>query len=479
MGCHRYFSWFRLALLLGWTCRSSAVISVSSSKSNAFILPNSYVRKQKSSSSLRLNKASSERDKGKSSDEVEQIILEKSEREWRRPDLFGESLVEQTLETMKSDTEYQAVKKKYETQGAVAVSKEERALRRRALDVLGIPNFNQFLKQTMKTSVLHRRAPTILQINVGLYCNQACGHCHVESSPLRTEMMTTDIAARCLHLLVNTPSIQTLDITGGAPELNDNFRYLVTTARQLKPDLEIIDRCNLTVLQEPGQEDLVEFLKRHRVRIIASLPCYSAANVDQQRGKGVFERSIAALLALNDAGYGIDPLLSLDLVYNPSGAFLPPAQSALQDQYKAQLKDNFGILFNKLFTLTNMPVKRFADFLHRRGELKDYMQLLAQNFNADTLDSLMCVDTVSVGFDGRLYDCDFNQQLGLGIVTKPLANKDVAQADALRPRAVEGVTVFEIENLGPALADIAIRTDNHCFGCTAGMGSSCQGTTAS
>jgi radical SAM/Cys-rich protein len=259
-------------------------------------------------------------------------------------------------------------------------------------------------------------------------------------------------------LLASTPSITTLDITGGAPELNDSFRMLVQMARKVRPDVDIIDRCNLTVLQEPGQEDLVEFLKEHKVIVIASMPCYSEANVDQQRGNGVFERSIAALLALNEAGYGIEGSgLQLDLVYNPLGAFLPPEQSKLEEQYTIELEKNFGILFNQLFTMTNMPIKRFADFLHRRGELKDYMELLIRNFNADTTKSLMCLDTVSVGYDGKVFDCDFNQQLGLMVGT-----------DAIHK---DGLSVFDMESLGD-LQKHEIRTDNHCFGCTAGMGSS-------
>jgi radical SAM/Cys-rich protein len=298
----------------------------------------------------------------------------------------------------------------------------------------------------------------VLQMNIGLYCNQACGHCHVESSPLRQEMMTAETAAQCVKLLAATPSITTLDITGGAPELNDSFRMLVQMAREVRPDVDIIDRCNLTVLQEPGQEDLVEFLKEHKVIVIASMPCYSEANVDQQRGNGVFERSIAALLALNEAGYGIEGSgLQLDLVYNPLGAFLPPEQSKLEQQYTIELEKNFGILFNQLFTMTNMPIKRFADFLHRRGELKDYMELLIRNFNADTTKSLMCLDTVSVGYDGKVFDCDFNQQLGLMVGT-----------DAIHQ---DGLSVFDMESLGD-LQKHEIRTDNHCFGCTAGMGSS-------
>ena len=384
--------------------------------------------------------------------EVDKIRLSKA-KTWRRKDLFGQSLVDQTVKEMESDEDFQATAKRYAEVGAAQVTKEERANRRRALDDLGVPGF----KETIGHS-LERKLPKILQINIGLYCNQACGHCHVESSPLRTDdMMTTETAAQCLKLLVNTPSLTTLDITGGAPELNNNFRYLVEMARSLRPDVEIIDRCNLTVLQEPGQEDLVDFLKANKVRIVASLPCYSEENVDQQRGNGVFERSIAALLALNEAGYGTTGDLHLDLVYNPLGAFLPPDQVKLEVQYKKQLEENFGILFDSLFTITNMPIKRFADFLHRRGELKDYMDLLVRNFNRDTLDGLMCLDTVNVGYDGKVFDCDFNQQLGYDI------NK---------------LSVFDMESLMD-LQEYKIRTDNHCFGCTSGMGSSCQGSTAS
>lgn len=386
-------------------------------------------------------------DYGKTSVEVDKIKI--AAKPWRRKDLFGSSLVEQTLEEIKTDEEFQETAKRYAELGAEQVTKEERTRRRRALDSLGVPSFAVFLKE--KNAKLQRKEPRILQINIGLYCNQACGHCHVESSPLRDEMMTAETAAQCLELLKNTPSITTLDITGGAPELNANFRFLVKMARELRPDLEIIDRCNLTVLQEPGQEDLVDFLASQRVRIIASLPCYSQENVDQQRGRGVFDRSIAALLALNEAGYGVPGSgLGIDLVYNPLGAFLPPEQGKLEVQYKKQLEENFGILFNSLFTITNMPIKRFADFLHRRDELKDYMDLLVRNFNSDTVNQLMCLDTVNVSYDGTLYDCDFNQQLGYGIGKR--------------------LTVFDIETLD--LSKYPIRTDNHCFGCTAGMGSS-------
>ena len=208
-----------------------------------------------------------------------------------------------------------------------------------------------------------------------------------------------------------------------------------------------------TVLQEPGQEDLVQFLKDNNVRIVASLPCYSAENVNKQRGNGVFERSIAALLALNEAGYGRSGsgMPSLDLVYNPLGAFLPPEQGKLEIKYKEELDNNFGILFDSLFTMTNMPIKRFADFLHRRGELREYMDLLQRNFNKETMKSLMCYETVSIGYDGKIYDCDFNQQLGYEVTG--------------------GSSVFDLDSF-ESLQGQDIRTDNHCFGCTAGMGSS-------
>ncbi len=392
-------------------------------------------------------------DFGKTTVEVDKIKLEKKKRKkesdydtnvgmekenkWRRSDLFGSSLVEQTMDELENDEDFQSTQKRIEEVGLAGITKEERTRRRRALDKLNVKPFAKFLSEEMnkpknedgsdgadakpkraKPYILKRKPPTILQINIGLYCNQACGHCHVESSPLRTkEMMTAETAAQCLELLKNTPSIDTLDITGGAPELNEHFRYLVSTARAIRgKDLIIIDRCNLTVLQEPGQEDLVEFLKKNDVHVVASLPCYSAENVDTQRGSGVFERSIAALLALNDAGYGRNreededtdgPRLQLDLVYNPLGAFLPPPQEKLQVQYQEQLAENFGILFDQLFTITNMPIKRFADFLHRRGELAEYMDLLVRNFNPDTVEELMCLNTINVGWDGkvRLYEC--------------------------------------------------------------------------
>jgi len=402
-------------------------------------------------------------DYGKTSVEVDKIRLTRAKK-WRREDLFGNSLVDQTIEELVNDADFQDTEKRLQTMGAAKMSKEERLNRRRALDDLGILSFEEFLQDQLKSSekvtLKRKKAPSVLQINIGLYCNQACAHCHVESSPLRTEeQMGNEIVAQCLNLLKESPSITTLDITGGAPELNSSFRYFVSMARDIRPDIEIIDRCNLTVLQEPGQEDLVDFLKENKVRIVASLPCYSEENVDQQRGGGVFERSIAALLALNEAGYGRPEsgMPGLDLVYNPLGAFLPPEQVKLEAKYKEELDENFGILFDSLFTMTNMPIKRFADFLYRRGELKEYMDLLQRNFNKETMKSLMCFDTVNIGYDGKIFDCDFNQQLGYGVGVDEVHEG--------------GLTVFDMESF-ETLQDQIIRTDNHCFGCTAGMGSS-------
>ena len=399
-------------------------------------------------------------DYGKTSVDIDQITIDPKQK-WRRKDLFGTTLLDQTMEDLQTDQDFILTTERLKTVGAEQMTKEERIQHRRALDSLGVLNFNEFLAKQLQpdNGILQRQQPQVLQINIGLYCNQACGHCHVESSPLRKEMMSAETAAQCLRLIQNTPSITTLDITGGAPELNQNFRYLVRMARQIRPDIQIIDRCNLTVLQEPGQEDLVQFLKENKVNIIASMPCYSEQNVDQQRGNGVFDRSIAALLALNEAGYGTTDALRLDLVYNPLGAFLPPPQAKLEEKYHQVLEQNFGILFHSLFTMTNMPIKRFADFLHRRDELKDYMDLLVRNFNKDTTKSLMCLNTVSVGYNGNIFDCDFNQQLGYGIGEKEKVHD------------TGGISVFDIESLLD-LQKYAIRNDNHCFGCTAGMGSS-------
>lgn len=308
---------------------------------------------------------------------------------------------------------------------------------------------------------LMRDEVTTLQINVGKRCNQACHHCHVEAGPKRKEIMPAEVADRVLELLGNSPAVQVVDITGGAPELNANFRRLVLESCIM--GRHVIDRCNLTVLFEPGMEDLSEFLAENEVEIIASLPCYTAANVDQQRGRGVFDKSIAALRLLNDLGYGTPgSSLKLNLVYNPLGASLPPPQSRLEDDYKRELRAQFGIEFHRLLTMSNMPIRRFAEFLRQTGQETAYMSLLVNHFNPATISGLMCRILLSVGWDGQLYDCDFNQMLD---IPKEANVSSTAQ------------TIWEIDSTS-RLAGDRIATGSHCFGCTAGAGSSCGGTLA-
>lgn len=376
-------------------------------------------------------------------------------------ELQGTSLIEDTLQGMKEDEEFIEIQNKMSTIGLKGMAKEERLKRNKALHNLGLPSFSYYIKKDHDIQeTLKKKECKILQINIGLFCNQACSHCHVESSPLRKEEnMSDDTIIQCIKLLKATPSITTVDITGGAPELNKHFRLLVSMIRDIRPDIEIIDRSNLTVVLEPGMGyELIEFLKEHNVRIIASLPCYSKDNVDKQRGRGVFDRSIVALQMFNEKGYGISSSShKLDLVYNPNGAFLPPSQEKLEIDYKKQLMDNFGIQFSGLFTITNMPIKRFVDYLYKNDELEDYMNLLVQNFNVHTLDNIMCLDLVSVGFDGKIYDCDFNQQLGMQISSSALKTKQTS--------------IFDLESFNDLLNN-KIKTDSHCFGCTAGAGSS-------
>ncbi len=300
---------------------------------------------------------------------------------------------------------------------------------------------------------LARSALTAVQVNVGKLCNQACQHCHVGAGPKRTEIMSGQTAGRIIELLAVSPEIHTVDITGGAPELNPNFRELVCAARQLGQ--HVIDRCNLTVLFEPGQNDLADFLAKNEIEIVASLPCYTRENVDKQRGRGVFDLSIAALRKLNEFGYGRDPKLALHLMFNPAGASLPPPQSALEAEYELRLREDFGIVFNHLLALTNMPIQRFADFLRQSGRAEEYRKLLIDNFNAGTVEHLMCRSLVSVSWDGKLYDCDFNQML---------------EIPAPGAKTIWDVNSFSIP------AGQAISTADHCFGCTAGAGSSCGGT---
>ncbi len=312
---------------------------------------------------------------------------------------------------------------------------------------------------------LRRRALETLQVNLGYKCNQSCLHCHVNASPQRTEMMDGATAALVLQVL-RQRRVKTLDLTGGAPELNEHFRELVIGARAA--GVRVIDRCNLTILSEPGQEDLADFLAAQGVEVTASLPCYSVANVDRQRGEGVFDRSIAGLQALNALGYGVEGTgLVLNLVYNPQGAVLPPPQEALQADYKRELMAHFGIVFNQLYALTNMPIQRFGSTLVSKGSFQSYLQLLKNSYQAHNLDTVMCRSTLSVDWQGELYDCDFNQMLGLR-----------AQVGTLQQAHLRDLLGASGDGVGPETGS-PIRVAEHCYGCTAGQGSSCGGALAS
>ena len=293
-----------------------------------------------------------------------------------------------------------------------------------------------------------------LQINIGYKCNQSCSHCHVDASPSRTEMMSDDIIKLIPKVIISN-NIKLLDITGGAPELHPKFKQLVEEVRSL--NVEVMDRCNLTILTEPGHENLANFLALNKVQITASLPCYLKDNVDKQRGKGVFERSILALKKLNSYGYGVnDNALKLNLVYNPSGPQLPPSQKELEDKYRYELNKRYGISFSNLFVLANMPINRYEKYLNLIGKLKEYNKLLKDNYNSSNLNSVMCRTTLSVDWKGYLYDCDFNQQLGMK------RSGNVKHLDDLL------IPLMSLKN-NP------ISIGSHCFGCTAGAGSSCGG----
>lgn len=303
---------------------------------------------------------------------------------------------------------------------------------------------------------LRRRTVETLQINLGYRCNQSCVHCHVNAGPNRTEEMSRDTIDTVIAFLAASPEVHTLDLTGGAPELNRHFRSLVVAARSR--GVRVIDRCNLTILEEPGQDGLAEFLAAHGVEVVASMPCYLEDNVDRQRGKGTFDASIRGLQRLNALGYARPGSgLTLNLVYNPQGANLPPGQEALERDYKQHLDQHFGVTFNQLFTLANMPIQRFGSMLVSKGQFNSYMALLRSAHSEDNLSQVMCRSLVSVDWQGYLYDCDFNQQLGLAI------------RDAGRPRVhLSEITAGQLE-------DQSIRVADHCFGCTAGQGSSCGG----
>jgi len=322
-------------------------------------------------------------------------------------------------------------------------------------DVIKHPTFEEKLID----GGLYPLKPTgidILQVNVGYMCNQTCKHCHVDAGPDRKEIMTRETMEMCLKALRKS-SIQTVDLTGGAPEMNPNFRWFVDQIRHL--GRHVMVRCNLTILTvNPTYRTLPQFFRDHQVEVVSSLPYYSATNTDRQRGDGVFEQSITALKMLNEVGYGKpDSNLKLNLVYNPNGAFLPASQAQLEKDFKRQLESRFGIVFNNLFSITNMPISRFLEYLLLSGNFDEYMEKLVNAFNPVAAHGVMCRNTISVGWDGYLYDCDFNQMLDLKVATD---------------RSIH-IQDFDIN----ALLDREIIVNRHCFGCTAGMGSSCGGST--
>jgi radical SAM/Cys-rich protein len=314
----------------------------------------------------------------------------------------------------------------------------------------GAPEFDDVLASQGVPPLATARIE-VLQVNVGKLCNQTCAHCHVDAGPDRRESMTRETAAKVIEVLA-ARDIPTLDITGGAPELNPSFRFLAEEGARL--GRRVIDRCNLTVVLLPAQADLVDFLARHRVEVTASLPSFRAGGTDAQRGAGVFEKSVEALRRLNRAGYGAGGGLVLNLVHNPVGAFLPGSQASLERDYRRELRDRHGVVFDSLFTLTNMPISRFLEFLERTGNTSRYLETLTRAFNFAASSAVMCRTHLSVGWDGRLYDCDFNQMLELQVGDGP------PTLDAL---------------LAGGSLSRKIRTDRHCFGCTAGAGSSCGG----
>ncbi len=309
-------------------------------------------------------------------------------------------------------------------------------------------------------SPLLRSRPEILQLNVGKLCNLTCVHCHVNAGPKRKEIVTGETIDKILNWFEKT-DIPTLDMTGGTPEMIPDFKRLVKTVREFDQPRRVMDRLNATIINEPGYEWVPEFLAEHEVEIIASMPCYEPENVNEQRGDGVFDSSISAFQKLNELGYGRDPKLSLSFVYNPNGGFLPPEQDALEADYKKAMKEHFDIDFNNLYCIANMPIARFASYLKRNGELQSYMDTLKNAFNPSTVGGLMCRNTINVSWQGEVYDCDFNQMMKL-----PLHAADGSDEK-------EQLYVWDVDH--ETFEDVAIRTGNHCFGCTAGSGSSCGG----
>ncbi|MFN0197397.1 MAG: arsenosugar biosynthesis radical SAM (seleno)protein ArsS [Planctomycetaceae bacterium] len=315
-----------------------------------------------------------------------------------------------------------------------------------------LPRFDEHCR-SHGLPVLQSTGIEVLQINVGKLCNQTCRHCHVDAGPERREIMTRETMEACLAVLAKS-TIPIVDITGGAPEMNPHFRWLVSEVKRL--GRHVIDRCNLTILLAPGYEDVAGFLAEQRVEIVASLPCYLEENTDRQRGDGVFAKSIAGLKRLNQLGYGTPGSeLILNLVFNPQGISLPPPQEKLDEAYHRELAERFGVTFNRLYTITNMPISRFLDDLLQNGRYEVYMQKLVDAFNPAAVNGVMCRNTLSVDWQGALYDCDFNQMLELGV-------------EPSQPR-----TIFDFDL--DSLARRTIVTGRHCFGCTAGAGSSCQG----
>ncbi len=308
---------------------------------------------------------------------------------------------------------------------------------------------------------IKRAALETLQVNLGYLCNQQCLHCHVDASPRRTEIMTAETIADVIHF-IKKQNIKTLDLTGGAPEMNPAFCSLVKQARDL--GVHVIDRCNLTILLEDGYQDTAAFLAENAVEVVASMPCYLEENVDAQRGKGVFDLSIEGLKLLNKYGYGVDEKLKLNLVFNPQGIDLPPSQEQLEPAYKKELSERYGISFNQLYTITNMPIKRFGSTLVSRGQFDDYMQTLKNSYAKENLSGVMCRTTLSVDWLGYVYDCDFNQMLGLDVGVKAESvNNSMSMKTHLN------------DLLGDDLHGREIAIMDHCYGCTAGNGSSCGG----
>ncbi len=337
------------------------------------------------------------------------------------------------------------------------LKKQQSPISNNAFNVASIENKNEtsfkgMLKEAGLIPLLPREIE-ILQINLGKLCNQTCEHCHVDAGPNRKEIMTKEMLEECLNVLKN-PLIKTVDLTGGAPEMNPNFRWFINSLKDLNK--KIIVRSNLTILTYKKYLDVPQFFKDNNVIVVSSLPCYTKENVDKQRGKGVFERSILALKKLNKLGYGMPNTgLELNLVFNPGGTSLPPDQKSLEKDYKKELKEYFGINFNNLYTITNLPINRFLEFLLKEERYKDYMDKLISSFNPAAAENVMCRNTISVGWDGKLFDCDFNQMLELGV--------------ASTSKNIVGFDVEQLKN-----RDIVLG--QHCYGCTAGAGSSCQGS---